>query len=122
MAAKKKVDKACHKKGIDKGCHKKGVTRGKPGPKPGFKRSEVKKIIGHQMPKTAQKVIESKYSAISKLFEQFGEHIASFVYNTNTEAGVNAMKMTPNLVRAIKGFKSEIRIARESLKPIFAAE
>jgi hypothetical protein len=94
--------------------------RKKPGPKPGFKRSEVKKIIGHTMPPKAQKTIESKYGALQKMIDQFGEHVAAFVYNTNTDAGVKAMKMTGEIVKGIKGFKSEIRVARESLKPVFA--
>ena len=121
MAAKKKTGS---KRGMiaDKGCHKKDVTkmRQKPGPKPGSKRSPVQKIIGHTMPPKAQKTIESKYSALQKQMDQFGEHVASFVYNTNTDAGVKAMKMTGDIVKGIKAFKSEIRVARESLKPVFA--
>jgi hypothetical protein len=123
MAGRKKTaDKGCHhKRGVSKGCHKKEITeRKKPGPKPGFKRTPTQKIIGHTMPPKAQKVIESKYSALQKQMDQFGEHVASFVYNTNTEAGVKAMKMTGDIVKGIKAFKSEIRVARESLKPVFA--
>lgn len=94
--------------------------RKKPGPKPGSKRADVKKIVAHQMPPKAQKSIESKYSALQKLIDQFGEHVASFVYNTNTESGIKAMKMAKPMINGIKEFKKEIRIARESLKPVFA--
>lgn len=116
MAGKKKL-KAVGKKAALKAAPKK---RKKPGPKPGFKRSEVKKIVGHEMPPKARKVIEGKYSSLQKMFDAFGEHVASFVYNTDTKAGMEAMKMTPALIRGIKGFKSEIRVARGALKPVFA--
>lgn len=120
MAGRKKT---ADKKGMGGGCggcRKKSTERKKPGPKPGSKKSTVQKIIGHTMPPRAQKTIESKYSALQRQMDQFGEHVASFVYTTNTDAGVKAMKMTSEIIKGIKAFKSEIRAARESLKPVFA--
>jgi hypothetical protein len=122
MAPKKKLPLKKKPGPKPKAATKKAVTkeRGKPGPKPGFKRVPSKKIIGHEMPAKAQKAIESEFSALQKKVDEFGEHVASFVYNTNTEAGVKAMKMIVGMVKDIKGFKKAIRTARESLKPIFA--
>jgi hypothetical protein len=116
------------RKSAAKGCHhKRGVAeckqpteRKKPGPKPGFKKGPVKKIVGHEMPPKVRKAIEMKFGSLQKKYDQFGEHVASFVYNTNTDAGVKAMKMIPDLMKDIKAFKSEVRVAREALKPVFA--
>jgi len=108
------------KKGQKKAATKKEAVRKKPGPKPGTKR-ETRKITGHEMPPKVQKAIENKYGKLTKSIEVFGENVAAFVYNTNTEAGMKAMKAIPGIVEGIKEFKKEIRTARMALKPIFAS-
>jgi hypothetical protein len=124
MAQKKKVLKKAGAKPGRKATTKKAAApvaeRKKPGPKPGSKRVPAKKILGHEMPVKVQKSIESEFSALQKKVDEFGEHVASFVYNTNTEAAVKAMKIIPSMIKEIKGFKKSIRTAREALKPIFA--